>query len=38
MTAGACYGIDVVPKRWRETLHMSAESEQMAYALFEANR
>lgn len=36
--AGACYGIDAVPRRWRETVHRGAEIEQMAYALCEANR
>lgn len=35
--AGAHYGLDAVPQRWRDTVHMGAEIEQIAYALCEAS-
>lgn len=33
--AGAHYGVDGIPMRWREKLHMGQEIERMADALFE---
>jgi ADP-ribosyl-[dinitrogen reductase] hydrolase len=36
--AGAHYGIECIPKRWRDLLYIGAEIERMAYQLFAKGR